>query len=64
MDLHDVKWRKSSRSNSGGNCVEVAITPAVIGVRDTKNRAAGHFTTDHVRWNEFLTAVKSGRYSR
>lgn len=64
VDLHDVKWRKSSRSNSGGNCVEVAITPTVIGVRDTKDRAAGHFTTDRTRWNDFLTAIKSGRYSR
>ncbi|WP_243790358.1 DUF397 domain-containing protein [Saccharopolyspora gloriosae] len=64
MDLHDTKWRKSSRSNSGGNCVEVAITRTSVGLRDTKNRAAGHLATGQTQWTAFLTAIKSGRYER
>ena len=27
LDLQHVHWRKSSRSNTGGNCIEVAPVP-------------------------------------
>ena len=30
-------WRKSSRSTSSGNCVELALDHARGGVRDSKN---------------------------
>jgi hypothetical protein len=40
-DLSDVAWRKSARSGGeGGNCVELAITTTVIGVRDSKNTSS------------------------
>ncbi len=34
-----IPWRKSSFSASDANCVEVAFG---VGVRDSKNPAAGH----------------------
>lgn len=55
-------WRKSTRSSgSGGQCVEVAITDAAVGVRDTKNRRQGHFTVDRGQWAAFLNHVKAGQ---
>jgi hypothetical protein len=30
-------WRKSSHSGAIGNCVELAVTPDVLLVRDSKN---------------------------
>ncbi|WP_320067083.1 DUF397 domain-containing protein [Micromonospora sp. RTGN7] len=33
-----VKWRKSTRSNAGGDCVEVATPPQVVMVHDSKDR--------------------------
>ena len=33
-------WFKANGSGEGG-CVEVAITPSVIGVRDTKDKGSG-----------------------
>ncbi|MBB5152607.1 DUF397 domain-containing protein [Saccharopolyspora phatthalungensis] len=37
MDTSHAAWRKSSRSNSGGNCVEVAQNlPGVALIRDSK----------------------------
>jgi hypothetical protein len=32
-----VRWRVSSRSSQGANCVQVAVTPAFGVVRDSKN---------------------------
>jgi hypothetical protein len=39
MDLSDVGWRKSSRSQGGGqNCVEVAGLPwTAVAIRDSKD---------------------------
>lgn len=39
--LLDREWRKASFSGAGNDCVELAVTPAVTGIRDTKNRALG-----------------------
>ncbi|MDR7301786.1 DUF397 domain-containing protein [Haloactinomyces albus] len=55
-------WRKPGRSQGSGNCVEVALTPQAVGVRDTKNRAAGHVTVDAARWSAFLAHVKAGTF--
>lgn len=37
MDLSAVTWRKSSRSGSQSDCVEVAMTGNLQAVRDSKN---------------------------
>jgi len=38
MDLHAATWRKSSRSSGGGqSCVEVAVAPDSVAIRDSKN---------------------------
>jgi hypothetical protein len=41
-DLTQAVWRKSSRSNGGGNeCVEVTFVPGATAVRDSKNPDGG-----------------------
>lgn len=56
-------WRKSSRSGGGsGQCVEVAITSAAVGVRDTKARKLGHFTVSPAQWAAFTSQVKDGAF--
>ncbi|MEB3372183.1 DUF397 domain-containing protein [Saccharopolyspora mangrovi] len=58
-------WRKASRSQGAQNCVEVGRTSdAGAAVRDTKNRAAGHFTATAPQWQNFITALKIGRFDR
>lgn len=39
VDLSGVRWRKSSFSSGSGddNCVEVAVAPLAMAVRDSKN---------------------------
>jgi hypothetical protein len=61
FDSADAPWRKSSWSSFNGNCVEVALRGALVGVRDTKDEGAGPvlvFTGD--AWRSFVRRVKTG----
>jgi hypothetical protein len=59
-----LAWFKSSYSSSGdGNdCVEVAISPAAIHVRDSKNTTGPRMTLAPGAWTRFVT--HTGRSSR
>lgn len=54
-------WRKSSRSESESACVELSVSPARAGVRDTKNQDGGVLTFDPVSFEAFLVSVKDPR---
>lgn len=55
----ELAWFKSSHSSgSQGDCVEVALTPAAVHVRDSKDRDGGDFAVSARSWAEFL------RYAR
>ena len=62
-EVRRAGWRKCTHSAGDGNCVEVATTRAGVGVRDTKNRAAGRLTVPHNAWQAFTHAV-TGRTMR
>lgn len=51
-------WRKSSRSQGQGTCVEVGFAEGVVAVRDTKRRAAGQLTFAAESWQSFLRVLK------
>ncbi|MDA2813027.1 DUF397 domain-containing protein [Nocardiopsis sp. RSe5-2] len=52
-----MKWRKSSYSDGGSNCVEVA-DGASTAVRDTQNRELGHLEFPVAEWSAFLRALE------
>jgi Domain of unknown function (DUF397) len=58
-----IHWKKSSRSAENGNCVEIAALPGnKIGVRDSKDNAAGCpvLTFTFAEWSSFVIGLKKG----
>jgi hypothetical protein len=58
----NTTWRTSSVSGGDGesSCVEIAMTPRVALVRDSKNRSAGALSFTCPEWRAFVLGV-SGR---
>lgn len=60
--LHDVRWRRSSRSTGMNNCVETARPgtgpwSGLVAVRDSKNVTGPALMFSPDAWKEFLTGL-------
>ncbi|WP_330457509.1 DUF397 domain-containing protein [Streptomyces sp. NBC_00820] len=56
-DTPESDWFKSSHSDGpdGNSCVEIALTPASVHVRDSKAPQGPRLTVDARAWAAFLT---------
>lgn len=64
-DLSTAAWRKSSRSNERGHCVELAQNvPGLGAIRDSKAPGQAPLVFPGGQLRAFLRAVKSGRLDR
>jgi hypothetical protein len=52
------QWRKSSKSDTNGACVETATANGTVLVRDTTNRNGGTIEFSAAAWFTFLGSVK------
>jgi hypothetical protein len=60
MDNPDLTWRTSSYSGSnGGNCIEVAMTPDTVAIRDSKDPHGPVLTFGAVDWRRFTSLVRA-----
>ncbi|MBD0689508.1 DUF397 domain-containing protein [Streptomyces sp. CBMA123] len=63
VDLSGAFWGKSSYSNNGGDCVEVAPGfPGLAPVRDSKDPQGSALVFPAEAWKSFITAVRSGEF--
>lgn len=60
MDMTCVTWRKSTRSNGSGDCVEVATELAgKVGLRDSKDPSGPILTFSPTAWATFVRAAQT-----
>ncbi|MFD8380310.1 DUF397 domain-containing protein [Streptomyces sp. NPDC059679] len=66
MTTESPRWFKSSYSDNGGQCVEVAAnlvaSRGVVPVRDSKEPHGPALTFESSAWSSFVAAVKGGEF--
>jgi len=64
-NLTGATWRKSTRSGTnGGECVEVATVPGLVGVRDSRDTAGPVLAFGPAAWSAFLDGLRADRPGR
>jgi hypothetical protein len=59
-----VVWQKSrASSDSGGNCVEVAIIGEAVLVRNSQDPSGPVLSFSHAEWRAFLTGARNGEFN-
>ncbi|MFM9588855.1 DUF397 domain-containing protein [Streptomyces scabiei] len=61
-DASDLAWFKSSHSggNDGNSCVEVAVTPGTVHVRDSKDTRLPRLALTPSAWTDFVEYAAEG----
>ncbi|NUP42976.1 MAG: DUF397 domain-containing protein [Streptomyces sp.] len=56
-DASELAWFKSSYSggNDGESCVEIAVAPGTIHIRDSKNLDGPRLTVTPTTWSAFVS---------
>ncbi|MBK3568116.1 MULTISPECIES: DUF397 domain-containing protein [unclassified Streptomyces] len=61
-DAFELAWFKSSYSggNDGESCVEIALAPRAIHIRDSKTINGPRFAVAPATWTDFVTYASEG----
>ncbi|MEV7737183.1 DUF397 domain-containing protein [Streptomyces sp. NPDC088921] len=62
--MQTLQWRKSTYSGDSSNCLEIAATPSVIHVRDSKTTGTPHIVFPSFAWVAFISHTASSSRSR
>ena len=54
-----LKWRKAQASTANGACVEVAVVPGGVAVRDSKNPGGPVLVCRTAQWQVFLCDLRA-----
>jgi len=63
-ELTGAVWRKSTRSNGQGQCVEVARLDQAVAVRDSKHPTGAVLTFTPAEWAAFIAGAKAGEFDQ
>jgi hypothetical protein len=64
-DFAQATWRKSSQSgDNGGACVEVAVLPGLVGLRDSKDKSGPVLAVAPAEFAAFVNGVVAGDFDR
>jgi hypothetical protein len=63
-DLSRARWKKSTRSGSNGDCVEVTTLSGLVAVRDSKDRQGPVLAFTGLAWEAFLDGARKGGFDR
>ncbi|MFF5841048.1 DUF397 domain-containing protein [Streptomyces massasporeus] len=62
MSTGEMTWFKSSYSGGGGdNCIEVALQPSIVLVRDSKDTQRQAMAVSRDAWSAFTTLASDSR---
>lgn len=61
-DHASLSWRKSSASPDGSNCVEVAISPESVYLKNSRHSGGPVLQFLHREWAAFLSGVHNGEF--
>lgn len=64
IELLGAKWRKSTRSQANGDCVEMADLGERIAIRDSKNASGPTLCFTRNEWLKFIAGIKGGSFER
>ncbi|AYF76308.1 DUF397 domain-containing protein [Nocardia yunnanensis] len=65
VDQAGTKWFKSTYSEGGSQCVEVAwLDGGQVGVRDSKNPTGPSLMFTPGAWDAFTASIREGRFKR
>ncbi|MEV1077021.1 DUF397 domain-containing protein [Streptomyces sp. NPDC050211] len=59
--MQTLHWQKSTYSGDSSNCVEIATTPTIIHIRDSKTPTEPHLTFPPTTWADFLSHAADAR---
>ncbi|WP_320067150.1 DUF397 domain-containing protein [Micromonospora sp. RTGN7] len=59
-EIATAHWFTSSRSANNGDCVECAVLPDRMAVRDSKHRSGPTLVFPSGQWTAFIAATTSG----